>query len=247
MSYVVPFKRYRPGSRDDGIPFIEAEIYEAPPSETEPDLGDFVLIDTIPLSPVDANPAKPALRSFTTSEAQFPDGWYYVSFVDANGDRQDTSPVQIGSAIAGLYYASADDVRAYLGVTPSQLSDDVIEPILRKAQYDIDAAAGGWELYEDTGLKFASDEFDDVLTDDQLRALVRATCAQVEYRMTMGDEFMVKEQYESQSGPGYSTTGQLRKVCGAAYTALGQGGLLHLHGKATNRRSRLYGDLPRAN
>lgn len=242
MSYVVPFKRYRPGSRDDGIPFINAEIFE---SETEE--GVYTLIDTIPLSPVDADPSKPVLRSFTTAEGQFADGWYYVSFVDANGDRQDTDPVQIGAAIAGIYYASADDVRAWLGVTSAQLSDDLITPILRKAQYDIDAAAGGWDLYEDTGLKFASDEYEDVLTDNQLRALVRATCAQVEYRMTMGDEFMVKEQHESQSGPGYSTSGQLRKVCGAAYTALGQGGLLHLHGKATNRRTRLYGDLPRAN
>lgn len=245
MGYVVPFKRYRPGSRDDGIPFIGVRIKE---SETED--GVYVLIDTVLFDEVDSDPEDPQLRSFTSTEGTISvseDPWYIVTFFDADGNEQDTDPVQPGAITQGLYYADPDDVRVWLGLTSAQLSDAVLERPIILAQYDIDAACGGWSVYEDTGLKFASDDTDDVLEDWQLILLTRATCAQVEYRLSMGDEFMVKEQYETQSGPGYSTSGQLRKVAGQAYTFLRQAGLLRLQGRMSNRDPLRFGELPRAN
>lgn len=144
-------------------------------------------------------------------------------------------------------YATPDQVRDFLGVTEDDLSDDVLTVPIRRASKDIDAACGGWGVYADTGLKFESTDEDVNLSDAQLAHLAEATSAQVEYRMTMGDDFMVKEQYESQSGPSYGTAGKLRKVCGEAYTLLGQAGLLRLHGKASNYAADRYGELPRIN
>ena len=149
----------------------------------------------------------------------------------------ETLTVQPGAQVdLGLYYASPDDVRAYLGVTSDQLSDDVLTRPLVMSQRDIDAAVGGWTAYDDTGLKFASTEL--TLTDAQDQQLRMATCAQVEYRMTMGDEFMVRDQYDSQGGSAFSTVGQLRKVSGASYTHLRQGGFMKLYGHAERRHWR---------
>lgn len=179
-------------------------------------------------------------------------GTYVLVWYDPGTDIAITEELIVTASSVpglGLFYATPDDVRAYLDVTEDQLSDDLLKRPIQRAQKDIDAACGGWATFSDTGLKFATENetYLPVLTDQEELHLREATCAQVEYRMTVGDEFMVKEQHETQSGPGYSTSGQLRKVCGAAYTALGQAGLLRLHGKASNRVPGLYGDLPRAN
>ncbi len=243
MSYVVPFKRFRPGSRDDGIPFTSVEIWEAATED-----GDYGLIDTLVLDPVDSDPENPAYRDFTTDEALLADGWYMVVFVDDDGNRQESSPIR-QTNIEGIYYTTFSKVRNWLGVTENQLSDAVLTRPVKLAQHDIDAACGGWASHLDTGLKFSTeiDEYLPVLDADKEELLSKATCAQVEYRMTMGDDFMVKEQYEAQSGPSYSTTGKLRKVCGTAYTFLRQAGLLRLTGKTSNRPADRYGELPRIN
>lgn len=239
MSYQ-RFTGYRPGVKYDNLPWLTVEINE---SDTED--GTYTLIDTQPLVPVDANPLKPARRSFVTYEATLTDGWYILTFVDADGNRQDTAPVHRGDTTAGLYYCTPDEVRTYLGVTQEQLSDESLALPIRKAQEDIDAACGAWTVYEDTGLKFASDDLE--LDDITLRLLSDATCAQVEYRLTVGEDFLVREQYESQAGPGYSTSGQLRKVTSRAYNKLSQGGFLRLTSHSSNRLGRVIGDLPRAN
>lgn len=240
MTYVVTFDHYRPGKRTDGIPFTSVEIYE---SDTED--GTYTLIDTQSLVPVDSDPTKPAVRNFTTTEATLADGWYYVSFVDDEDNRQNTDPVRRGLTTVGLYYASADAVRDHLDVTPEQLSDAELARPIRLAQSDIDAACGNWRVYEDTGLKFASVDYE--LTDFQALMLSQATCEQVEYRLTVGDDFMIRDQYESQGGPGYSTAGTLRKVSPRAYSKLQAGGFLRLTGHVSNRLVRALGDLPRAN
>jgi hypothetical protein len=243
MTYVVPFKSFRPGSRDDGIHFTSVEVME---STTED--GVYELIDAFELDPVDSDPEHPAYRDFTTTLAVHENGWYKIVFVDDDGNRQESDPIH-QSNIEGIYYTTFAKVRAWLNVTEDQVSDVVLTRPVKMAQHDIDAACGGWASHLDTGLKFATeiDEYLPVLDPDVEELLSQATCAQVEYRMTMGDDFMVKEQYEAQSGPSYSTTGKLRKVCGTAYTFLNQGGLLRLHGKSSNRYADRYGDLPRIN
>lgn len=131
----------------------------------------------------------------------------------------------------GLYYTSADNLRDFLDLTSDQLSDAACAQPIRRAQRDIDVASGRWLPYDDTGLKFASDTMIVPLTDAEARALSQATCAQVEYRMTVGDDFMIREQYASQSGPGYGTSGTLKKVTGMAYAYLQPHGFLKLTGR----------------
>lgn len=43
-------------------------------------------------------------------------------------------------------------------------------------------------------------------------ALRNATCAQVEYRYTMGEDFFVRAQWNSVSGPEFKTTGKLPRI-----------------------------------
>jgi hypothetical protein len=91
LSYVRNFVGYRPGERDDGLPWTTAKIYEAPDVSGAP--GSWTLIDTITLSPVDTDPTEPAVRNLTTTHATLTVGWYRVIFTDAAGDQELTTPV----------------------------------------------------------------------------------------------------------------------------------------------------------
>lgn len=133
-------------------------------------------------------------------------------------------------------YTTPDLVRSYLGVTSDQMPDEALAQPIARAVRDLDIAVGGWEPYADTGLKFSSDTMTYPLTDLEAQLLSDATCAQVEYRMTVGDDFMIRDQYKSQSGPGYGTSGTVKKCAGAAYAKLGQGGFLKLTGRVQAHR-----------
>jgi hypothetical protein len=50
------------------------------------------------------------------------------------------------------------------------------------------------------------------LSARQAEGLKNATCAQVEYRLEMGERFFKREQYESESGPDFSVRGRLPKI-----------------------------------
>lgn len=173
--------------------------------------------------------------------------WYDV---DTDISATETFTVVITSfAEAGLYYTTPDLTRAWMGKTEDELSDEVLIPHIAKAQREIDTACGGWVVYDDTGLKFATAQVHPILSDREVGLLSDATAAQVEYRMLMGDDFMVKDQYSQESGPDYSSTGKLRKVGSQSYSLLQQAGLLRLASgrlghKAYNPLDR-YGILPR--
>jgi hypothetical protein len=66
------------------------------------------------------------------------------------------------------------------------------------------------------------------LTTGQAVALSKATCAQVEYRLQVGESFMVEDQYETRGGRNYSSVGKLRKIAPAAMSHLHAGNLLNL-------------------
>jgi hypothetical protein len=86
---IVSFTEYVPAPRYDNTPWTQVTIEESS-SKT----GPWILIDTQPLSPVDADPANPAARDFTTDQAVIPSGWYKVSFVDAAGHVLETDSIQ---------------------------------------------------------------------------------------------------------------------------------------------------------
>lgn len=94
MAQVITFEDYVPIARDDSTPWTQARIEEGATVS-----GPWTTIDTINLDPVDADPSKPASRSFTTELASdTPDLWYRVVFLDATGDDSiPTSPIQNGA------------------------------------------------------------------------------------------------------------------------------------------------------
>jgi hypothetical protein len=87
MGYVVTFSGYRPAPRFDSLPWTQAVV-----SEGAGATGPWVDIATITLTP-DADPAHPAARDFTTEDATLEEGWYRVTFVDADGDSSVAPPI----------------------------------------------------------------------------------------------------------------------------------------------------------
>lgn len=59
----------------------------------------------------------------------------------------------------------------------------------------------------------------------QQQALMRATCAQAQYRNVMGDSFFIRAQYEDVSGPVFHTSGKLPLIGPAVRRELMQSGM----------------------
>jgi hypothetical protein len=78
--YVISFTGVNPPLRSDNTPWTTLRI-----SESASLAGPWTLIDTQTLSPLDADPSQPAERDFTTSLATLAEGFYSLTFLDAQG------------------------------------------------------------------------------------------------------------------------------------------------------------------
>lgn len=117
-------------------------------------------------------------------------------------------------------YTTELDVEARLGIV---LETAEANRLIEFACDDIDAAVGPFPV-DDDGRKF-----DPAVLDAKVAKLLnKATAAQVEYRLQMGDDFMIEDQYDAKSGRDFSSSGRLRKVSPAAYSYLHSAGLLNL-------------------
>ena len=97
-----------PRNGSTALPWTDVRIQEAA-TET----GTYTQIDTIALSRVDADPAAPEYRSFTTELGTALDYWYRVVFADATGDvSQPSSPVQntAGSDVPVTVYGTVAEL-----------------------------------------------------------------------------------------------------------------------------------------
>lgn len=90
MPFVVSLEDFTPGARYDGLPWTQARI-EQGTSAT----GPWTAIETKALSPLDANPASPASRDFTTALATVATGWFRIVFLDAGGNEQASGAVYV--------------------------------------------------------------------------------------------------------------------------------------------------------
>lgn len=150
MTIVVTFEGYRPPDRFDAEPWTEALIYESATVD-----GTYTLLDTISLTPVDADPTSPAARDFTTALGTAADYWYQIVFVDGNGAVSiATTPVQ-NSTSAVTPYATVDELSRILKIRNVTAEQTVaMERVLAAAAGEIDAEVGrdtdeplaGWEL-----------------------------------------------------------------------------------------------------
>lgn len=151
MSQVITFTGYRPIARYDSTPWTQARIEEATSED-----GTYTEIETITLSPVDADPADPASRNFTTELASDdPDLWYRIVFVDGSGDESlPTTPVQnsVSTGFASSPYATVEELARLLKVNAATFEAQLTE-VLMAAAGEIDSEIGrdsalseAWEL-----------------------------------------------------------------------------------------------------
>lgn len=102
-------------------------------------------------------------------------------------------------------YATQEDLTDYM---EGAVIDDpaATDRLLERAERDVDQLLGLYTTRDATsGLKLTVSD----LEDYQAAALSRAVCAQAEYRYTMGEEFFVKGQHRSVTGPDFSVNGTL--------------------------------------
>jgi hypothetical protein len=131
VSLVVSFEGYTPTARYDNTAWTEVRIEEATAAE-----GPWTLIDTISLSPVDADPANPATRSFTTENATADGLWYQLTFADATGDTlEPTFPVQ--NVASRPPYATVDELASLLRIKASDRRS-ALQRVLETAAFEID-------------------------------------------------------------------------------------------------------------
>lgn len=151
MAQVITFEDFLPAPRYDSLPWTEAEIYEGVAVD-----GPWVLIDTIALDPLDADPETPAYRDFTTELADDAmDLWYQIVFKDASGDQsQPTTPIQnTGTGDISTYATVIELFRILKIRTPSAEQETAAERVLLAAAGEInseidlaDDALTGWQL-----------------------------------------------------------------------------------------------------
>ena len=151
MAEVITFVDFRPPPRYDNLPFTGLAV-----EESVDKLDPWTEIDTIPLSPVDADPANPMLRSFTTELGTALGYWYRVKFRDATGDESPpTFPIQNSGAPApaGDTYGTAAELARIMKIrspTTDQLT--AMDRVLASASGEVNSEINrltelaGWQI-----------------------------------------------------------------------------------------------------
>lgn len=110
-----------------------------------------------------------------------------------------------------------------------------IDRLIQLAEPDIDHACGQvWAPNPDGGRLWTPADLDPA----DAAGLARATCAQVLYRLEMGDEFFVRAQRERISGRAFSAEGKLPIVGPQAWRELEITSLVRRTTSTTGRRAR---------
>jgi hypothetical protein len=135
MAFTRTFQGFAPPRRFDGVPFTEALIREA-----EAQAGPYTTIDTIALSPVDADPSAPAVRNLTTAEATLEDGWYIIRWRDDNAATFDSSPINYATG-AEARFATVGDMAVRQGRTFTDSEVDTVDLLIQLATSTIAAVA----------------------------------------------------------------------------------------------------------
>ena len=136
MTVVVSLEDYRPAPRYDSLPWTQARIEEAAAST-----GPWTALETVALSPVDADPRNPAYRSFTTALGTAVEQWYRIVFLDAAlATGLPTVPVQNVPDDRPVY-ASVAELATLLNVQASTRHNSLMR-VLKAAATEIDDEIG---------------------------------------------------------------------------------------------------------
>src|SRR5215212_376931 len=133
MTYVVSLTEFRPPPRYDGVAWASAKIEEAALRG-----GPFTELETKALDPLDTDPTSPIARSFTTTLATLPAGWYRVVFTDGSAETASEPVVfaQPGNYPPDVLPPIPNDIRnrsaKLRAVLPAGSEDPYVEPTLRQ-------------------------------------------------------------------------------------------------------------------
>ena len=125
---------------------------------------------------------------------------------------------------ASVPYATAAQLRAYIGLSSEVMSDATADALISRAERDIDSLCVIDRPVLSDGRRFDPA----ALSSPEVIALQRSTCAQAEYRYTMGADFFTRWQHTKVSGPDYTTEGTLAQIGPAVYRELAATGLARL-------------------
>lgn len=218
-------------------------IYAAPGETIEPLLSDAPagLVGTLTVRVIDPPTGTVIVPETTNGIVEIAAG-SYVATIDLpdlrgrfvvlwkNGATEIPEELVVtGSSVGGmpstfspeLIYAQVSDYRTYSGDTTT--SDDDVTRALSRSEANIDNELGAYPLLT-TGRKLAPSQ----LPTYQADKLTAATCAQAEYRLTMGEDFFIRGQHASVAGPDYTVQGKLPIVGPKALTELEGSGLYKL-------------------
>ena len=135
MTVVVTLEDFRPSPRYDGEPWTDARIYEGPAA-----VGPWTLLETIAITPVDADPENPAYRSFTTDLGTADELWYQIVFVDADASTgQPTVPVQNVPDDNPAYGTVPELARVLKISSPSAAQETAMHRVLSAAAGEINS------------------------------------------------------------------------------------------------------------
>jgi hypothetical protein len=149
---VVSFENYVPPARFDAVSWTSAQIEESASED-----GAWTVLEIVPIS-IDADPADPQARDFTTSLGTGPGLWYRVLFLDAaSNSSEPTLPSQniVTTAIIDADpYAAVSELQAKLKLRdPNSLQMAEMLRVLSAAAGEINSEIGrvnselsGWEV-----------------------------------------------------------------------------------------------------
>ena len=124
-------------------------------------------------------------------------------------------------------YATAADCSAYIaGLAIDNPAE--FDKLIEHAERDVDSLLT-FTPPRTTALKVDPDD----LETWQAGALTRAVCAQVEYRLAMGEEFFIRDQHDSERGPAFSVSGKLSRIGPKVLVELGSTGLVQPPGSGS--------------
>ena len=122
-------------------------------------------------------------------------------------------------------YAQVSDLDTYIGVENYLPNEEAKKKAILQAQEDIDLYTGRSRGYsESTGLVYDPTETGD-LNEFQVEDLVEATCAQVKYRLTMGESLYMESPRAETQGPDFTAKG-IPRISPESITALRRHGII---------------------
>jgi hypothetical protein len=93
MTFVITLLDYVPSPRYDGSPPGSVPWTQAMVAYSDIEAGPFTILDTIDLTPIDADARMPQARNLTVTNSPSQSGWFQVTFLDVAGNSEPTTAI----------------------------------------------------------------------------------------------------------------------------------------------------------